>query len=201
MFRQLLYPFLPYRSFAYPILVLSAIVVPCWLAFRLYRHRAGRQPLSFHREILLLLFVVYLAALAAATLSPNRSSRLRAEGTGGIELRPTLAALTCSSTTARAAAGGQAFCARNAAGNVALFFPFGILVPLLRRRLRFWTGIRIAIALSFGIELVQYLSSSWGSYRAADVNDLVLNVVGASLGFGVVYMLRRGEFEAPNDRR
>ena len=190
MLRHLIYPFLPYRSFVFPILVLSSIVVPCWLVFRLYRHRTGGHPLSFPREILLLTFVVYLSALAAVTLSPNRSSRLRAEGTGGMELRPSLASLTCSSTFLPRGSSARAFCLHNARGNVMLFFPLGILIPLVWRHLRFWRGIQIAIALSFSIELLQYLSSAWGSYRSADVNDVILNVLGACLGLALVSLLR-----------
>lgn len=88
MLRQLVYLFLPYRSFAFPILVLSAIVVPCWLVFRLYRFRTGGHTLSFPREILLLTVVLYLVGLAAATLTPNRSSRLLAEGRGELNSVP-----------------------------------------------------------------------------------------------------------------
>src|SRR5258708_8440163 len=99
MLRHLIYPLLPYRSFAFPILVLSLIVVPCWLVFRLYRLRTPGHPLSFRREILLLTFVVYLSGLAAVTLEPSRSSRARVEATDGIELRPNLASLTCSSAS------------------------------------------------------------------------------------------------------
>lgn len=190
MLRQLIYPFLPYRSFASPIFVLSLIVVPCWLVFRLYRHRTGGHPLSFHREILLLTFVLYLAGVAAVTLTPNRSSRLRAEGKGGIELHPKLASLTCSSALLPRGSTARAFCVRNARGNLLLFFPLGILIPLVWRRLSFWTGIRIAIGLSFSIELLQYLSSPWGSYRSADVNDVILNVLGACLGLALVCLLR-----------
>lgn len=189
-FPQLAYPFLPYRSLAYPILVLSSIVVPGWLVFRLYRHRTGGHGLSFQREFLLLTCVLYLSGLAAVTLAPNRSSRLRAEGRGGIELHPRLASLTCSSARLPSGSTARAFCVRNARGNVLLFFPLGILIPLVWRRLRFWRGILIAIALSVSIELVQYLSSAWGSYRAADVNDVILNVVGAGLGLALVSILR-----------
>lgn len=71
-----------------------------------------------------------------------------------------------------------------------LFVPLGILIPLVWRRLRFWQGISIAIALSFSIELLQYLSSALGSYRAADVNDVILNVLGACLGLALVSLLR-----------
>jgi glycopeptide antibiotics resistance protein len=189
MLRQLIYPFLPYRSFAFPILVVSLIVVPCWLVFRLYRHRTGGHPLSFHREILLLTFVVYLSGLAAATLIPNHNSRLAAEAAVGIDLHPNLASLTCSSAILPRGSTARAFCVRNARGNVMLFFPLGILIPLVWRRLRFWRGIQIAIALSSSIELVQYLSRAW-SNRSADVNDVVLNVLGASLGLVLVSLLR-----------
>jgi glycopeptide antibiotics resistance protein len=187
---RFLYPLLPYRSFVFPILVLSSIVVPCWLVFRLYRNRAHGHPLSLPREILLLTFVIYLAGVGAATLTPNRSSRLVAAGTGGIEMRPNLTSLTCSSAILPAGSSVPRFCAHNARGNVALFFPLGILIPLLWTRLRFRHGVLIAIALSLGIEVVQYLSSAWGSYRSADVNDVILNVAGACLGLALVYLLR-----------
>ena len=190
MLRQLLYPFLPYRSMVFPILVLWLIVAPCWLAYRVYRHRTQGHPLSLRRESLLLVFVLYLAGLASATLTPNRSSRMLADGTGAVELRPSLTSLTCSTATVPPGSRARGFCVRNARGNVLLFFPLGILLPLVSTQVRFWRGMQVAMALSFGIELVQYLSSAWGSYRAADVNDFILNVVGASLGLAVVFLVR-----------
>ena len=189
MFRHLLYPFLPYRSFFFPFLVMSAIAVPCWLVFRLYRLRTPGHGLSFHREILLLTFVVYLSGLATATLLPNHNSRLAAEAAMGIDIHPNLASLTCSSAILPRGSTARAFCVHNARGNVMLFFPLGILIPLVWRHLRFWRGIQIAIALSVSIELVQYLSRAW-SNRSADVNDVILNGLGACLGLGLVFLLR-----------
>jgi glycopeptide antibiotics resistance protein len=189
MIPKFLFPFLPYRSFFFPFLVLSAIAVPCWLVFRLYRLRTPGHRLSFHREILLLTFVVYLSGLATATLLPNHNSRLAAEAAVGIDLHPNLASLTCSSATLPRGSTARAFCVHNARGNVMLFSPLGILIPLVWRRLRFWRGIQIAIALSSSIELVQYLSRAWIN-RSADVNDVVLNVFGASLGLALVFLLR-----------
>jgi len=190
MLRELFYLFLPYRSYFYPFLVLSAIAVPCWLAVRLYRLRGSAHRVSLRREVLLLTFVVYLVGLAIATLTPNRSSRLAAEGRGGIELSPTLSSLTCSSAKLPRGSTAQAFCVHYARANLALFFPLGILLPLLWTRIRFWKGLQVAIALSVTIELIQYLSSAWGSYRAADINDVILNVVGACLGLALVSLLR-----------
>jgi glycopeptide antibiotics resistance protein len=186
---KFLYPFLPYRSFAFPFLVLSAIAVPCWLVFRLYRRRTPGHRLSFHREILLLTVVVYLSGLATATLTPSHSSRFRAEATVGIDLHPNLASLTCSSANLPSGSTARAFCVRNARGNVMLFFPLGILLPLVWRHLRFWRVMQIAIALSISIELVQYLSRAWIN-RTADVNDVILNGLGACLGLVLVSLLR-----------
>ena len=189
MIPKFLFPLLPYRSFAFPFLVLSAITVPCWLVFRLYRLRTPGHRLSFHREILLLTFVVYLSGLASATLLPNHNSRSAAEAAMGIDLHPNLASLTCSSATLPRGSTARAFCLHNTRGNVMLFFPLGILIPLVWRHLRFWSGIQIAIALSSSIELVQYLSRGWIN-RSADVNDVILNVFGASLGLALVFLLR-----------
>ena len=201
MFRHLLYPFLPYRSMLVPILVMSAIAVPCWLVFRLYRLRTSGQRVSFARELLLLVFVVYLSGLAAVTLEPNHPSRAVAETMVPVELQPDLASLTCSSALLPPGSTAQGFCVRNARGNLLLFIPLGILLPLIWRRLRFWKGLQIAIAVSCSIELLQYVSRTWGSYRTADVNDFILNVLGAGLGLGLVTLLRLRQSTRPTTQR
>jgi len=189
MIPRFLFPLLPYRSFLYPFLVVTAIVAPCWLIFRLYRHRTRRDRFSLSREILLLAFVVYLSCLAVATLIPNHNSRSAANAAMGIDLLPSLASLTCSSASLPRGSPAQSFCVLNAKGNLILFFPLGILIPLVWTRLRFWRVIEIAAALSISIEMVQYLSRAW-SNRSVDVNDVILNVIGACLGLALVSVLR-----------
>lgn len=179
-----------FRAYAFPFLILSVIALPCWGVFRLYRRRISGHPLSSRREILLLAFVLYLLGLAAITLSPNPNSRLRAEATAGFELRPNLAALTCSSATLPSASNSRAHCMQNAVGNVLLFVPLGFLIPLVWSRLRFWRAVQIAIDLSVSVELVQYLSRVWGSYRSTDINDVILNGLGACFGLVLVSLLR-----------
>jgi glycopeptide antibiotics resistance protein len=186
---RFLFPLLPYRSFFFPFLVLSAITVPCWLVFRLYRRRDREHATPVLREMVLLIFVIYLTGLAVATLIPNRNSRRVAETALGIDLQPRLASLTCSSATLRKGSTAQAFCVHNARGNVMLFFPLGILIPLIWTRLRFWRVMQIAAALSISIEIIQYFSKAW-SNRSIDVNDVILNVAGAFLGLIIVSVLR-----------
>jgi glycopeptide antibiotics resistance protein len=202
MIPRILYPFLRYRGaveqLGPPFLVLCAIALPCWWAYRRNRARAGR-PLSSRREILLLTALVYLLGLATLTLAPAhasnaRAAQLRAQPAAGIELQPNMASLTCSPGNRASVSNNRAFCRDNAAGNILLFIPLGVLLPLVFRRLRFWQGMLIAIALSCSIELAQYFTRAWGSNRSADVNDVILNSVGALLGLAIVYLprLRQG---------
>lgn len=189
MFRQLLYPLLPYRSFFAPFLLLTLVIVPCWMLFRIYRLRStGRRP-SLWREIVLLGFIVYLAGLGMATLSPNRASRVEPEPVARIDPYPSLTSLTCSTGSVPAGSTARSFCVRNARGNVALFFPLGILIPLVWTHVGFLRALMFAIGTSIGIEVAQYLSSGWGN-RLADVNDVILNGVGALLGLAVVFLIR-----------
>jgi glycopeptide antibiotics resistance protein len=190
MIPRFMYPLLPFRSIVEPFVVVSAIAVPCWLFVRLYRARRPGYHRSFRREIVLLTFVVYLSGVAAATLEPNRPSRSVAESMLGVQLRPDPASLTCSASTLPAGSAARAFCVRNARGNVALFVPLGLLLPLIRSGLRFRSGLLIALALSCGIELLQYVSRAWGSYRSVDVNDVILNVVGTGLGLALASLFR-----------
>jgi glycopeptide antibiotics resistance protein len=69
-------------------------------------------------------------------------------------------------------------------GNVLLFAPFGFLLPLLVPAVRRWWRVLAAGAgLSLLIELYQI---AWPSVRRADVNDLLMNALGALLGFAAL---------------
>lgn len=73
----------------------------------------------------------------------------------------------------------------NFIGNLGVFAPFGGLLPVVRRgttvrQVAFW-----GLLLSAGIELIQYDSGR----RVADVDDVMLNVAGGLIGYGVFWIL------------
>ena len=80
-------------------------------------------------------------------------------------------------------------------GNIVAFVPFGILLPLAFRRLSIVGGFALAVALSVGIELGQLAISTYlgYAYRSTDIDDVILNVAGATLGLLVVGFLRLGQ--------
>ena len=73
-------------------------------------------------------------------------------------------------------------------GNLIMLFPLGIYLPLLYRKLRRLSGFFAVLFLSFiisvGIEGLQLATS----YRSTDVDDVILNTMGACLGF-LIYQL------------
>ena len=75
----------------------------------------------------------------------------------------------------------------NLIGNTMVLFPFGFLIPLWRQKK---TGVvRIAcyaLILSLGLELLQLVTR----VGVFDVDDLLLNISGAVLGYEVYHFLK-----------
>ena len=76
----------------------------------------------------------------------------------------------------------------NIVGNVALFIPTGILLPILYPHLRsFRKTVLIGAGISLAIELIQLLFPN----STSDVDDLLLNTLGVVLGWGIYSLFRR----------
>lgn len=67
-------------------------------------------------------------------------------------------------------------------GNILLFVPLGALLPLVLSRLRLVGVVAIAFGVSLFVETAQYWLATG---RMADINDLILNIMGAVGGFFV----------------
>jgi glycopeptide antibiotics resistance protein len=81
------------------------------------------------------------------------------------------------------------FWLRNLVGNLLLLLPLGLVGPIVFPWMdRWWRLLLAAVALSLAIEITQL----WVPDRSADVDDLLLNVVGALLGYALLSALRLG---------
>ena len=77
-------------------------------------------------------------------------------------------------------------------GNVLLFAPLGFLLPLLIPAIcRWWQALAVGASVSLLIELYQL---AWPGTRKTSVNDLLMNALGAVLGFAALQLTgyRRG---------
>lgn len=74
----------------------------------------------------------------------------------------------------------------NLVGNVLLFLPFGYLLPCVLNKIGFLGTMMTAIVLSLVIECTQ-LFTKLGTF---DVDDIILNVFGALLGYILFTIIR-----------
>ncbi len=75
-------------------------------------------------------------------------------------------------------------------GNVLLFAPLGFLLPLLFPAVRrWWQTLAVGAGVSLAIELYQL---TWPGVRKADVNDVLMNAVGALLGLVALRVTESG---------
>jgi glycopeptide antibiotics resistance protein len=133
-------------------------------------------------------FTVYVILVDLLTLAPPPLSR--SNGLFGANIVPVIYSIRCfvpnpgqPSTTA--------FCLRTITGNLVMFVPLGIMLPLLSER---WASAKVvltaALMASVSIELLQYAERWLGSPRWSDIDDVLLNVTGALLGYGLVRLAR-----------
>jgi len=76
---------------------------------------------------------------------------------------------------------------RQLAGNVVLFVPFGALLPVMTARFRTPAPLLLAAATaSASIEILQLVLALIGlASRSFDVDDVILNTVGALVGWAI----------------
>ena len=75
----------------------------------------------------------------------------------------------------------------NIIGNVTVFIPTGIILPILYWKLNsFWKVVGMGALISLAIEIIQLLIST----RASDIDDLILNTLGVAIGYGIYALIR-----------
>ena len=74
------------------------------------------------------------------------------------------------------------FAVVNLVGNVAMFIPFGAFLPALWWKMRrAWKSLSVAVLIIALVEALQLITLR----GKCDVDDLLLNFVGVSLGYGL----------------
>lgn len=76
----------------------------------------------------------------------------------------------------------------NVLGSIALFVPLGVIMPFFFEKLgKLWRCAAASLGVSFVIELLQ-LVLRCGSF---DIDDMILNVVGAAVGYAIFFALKK----------
>ena len=86
----------------------------------------------------------------------------------------------------------------NLLGNVLAFVPFGMILPMLTPKCRnFFHIVLLGFDFSLFVETIQLISKV-GSF---DVDDLILNTLGAALGYQAYRLIRRYYRRKHDDRK
>ena len=139
-----------------------------------------------------MLLALYLGWIVGATLFPlPLHGQTGSEGLAATLNHPNLVPLATIRETL--ALPGLWPRVRLLGGNVLVFAPFGLLVPIIWPRLAGFLSILAAgLLFSLAIELSQLgislLLGAW--YRMSDVDDVLLNVCGVLLGWAAFRLLR-----------
>ncbi|MBO7673772.1 MAG: VanZ family protein [Atopobiaceae bacterium] len=170
-----------------PFIVFEAAFVAAWLLVRIALC-ARRGRVDWHRELLSLLMLVNVVAILRFTMFPF-------DTVGGhvqplpfdlalafpprLNLVPFAEFFTYDSTRDMLV---------NVVGNCVMFVPTGIVLPIVYPKLDSLAKVvGVCALISLAIELVQLPFHT----RVTDVNDLMLNVAGGAIGYGL-YALFRG---------
>lgn len=145
----------------WPMLTIFLVVI---ISIRLTSIRVNNEKFVFYREFLNLIFVIY------ALLLYHLLTNTELNKTSGFNLIPFTEIL-------RYEFGTYGFY-WNVLGNIALFIPYGYFVSGYVNANKVSHILWVSLITSATVEFVQYFIG-----RSFDVDDILLNVVGAIIGF------------------
>lgn len=173
------------------IIFLIAGTLPFWIASRIiiYVSRKKRnEQRQIRTEFILTTFFVYLIFVAAMTVIPTRMSSFINPNFDDLNFIPILNSIKGILPDET----GKPIYLVNIIGNIVLFIPLGILLPLASKRFHSLTPLLVfAFSLSLSIEVIQFFSRFLGNFRVVDIDDILLNTLGAFIGFCVLCLCQR----------
>lgn len=167
---------------------LALALFGCLFFWRMNRLKRNGLQSSFWREIALAVFWMYCGGMAVLTLTPTWVVSSLVDvfhgyswnaahypffsiGTINLQLFQTFAA--------------DSWSLYNIAGNLIMFLPFGFFAALLWRGSTWKRALIVAFGITVTIEFCQLVVG-----RAFDVDDLLLNIIGTMMGYGLWLLFR-----------
>lgn len=144
----------------WPMLTLFIAII---LVLKITKVIINNDKFTFYKEFYNLLFIIYVLLLYFLLLSTENAA-------SGINFIP-------FKEMTRYNIGSKAFF-YNVIGNIVLFIPFGYFVSDYLKGKKIHHILIPSVLISLTAELIQYKIG-----RAFDIDDIILNVIGAILGF------------------
>jgi glycopeptide antibiotics resistance protein len=180
------------NQFLHPAFIIFGVTLPLWIVYRLIANAYNKKhhkPFSFKQELVLFVFYVYITSVLIITVVPVAMSRKVDSTVDRTNLTPVI---NSAKHFEKAQAANNSIETKhlleNTVGNLVLFIPLGILLPLVAKKIDSAKKIiLVSFIFSACIELTQFIWRYFGIYRTADIDDIILNTAGGFLGFVLVY--------------
>ncbi len=159
----------------WPMLTLFIVII---MISRISFIIINKEKVVLYKDIFILLSILYLLMLYFMLLSTDFSI-------SGVNLY-------LFREMTRYSIGSKAF-VYNVIGNIALFVPFGFILSYFIKAKKIRHVVIPSFIVSLSAELIQYQIG-----RAFDVDDILLNTIGALIGFMVYISLREIKYKLPD---
>ena len=175
------------------------IILPVIIVIRIFQIIKSEKKTRVFRELGIILFFMFLTGLLSQTILPAVSNqggtiKLINGDHQAINLEP-FRVISETYNAIKYLNLWQPFLI-NFVGNIVMFIPIGVLLPLLWKKFdRAWRTIGTGFLLSVCIELLQL-----PQMRSSDVDDLWLNTLGASFGY-ILYKKFPNNFKKSFNRK
>lgn len=151
----------------WPTLFISLVLL---VSIRISYLIKNKVKFVFHREISLLLFVLYILCLFQVVTSQDINTL------GGDNFTPFVEIF-------RYKIGSRLF-VKNIVGNVVMFIPYGFFAGKYASKKNFFLSLFLVLLASISIECTQLAIG-----RVFDVDDIILNVIGGVIGYFIYVIL------------
>ncbi len=175
------------------------IILPVIIVIRIFQIIKSEKKTRVFRELGIILFFMFLTGLLSQTILPAVSIqggtiKLINGDHQAINLEPFRVISETYNAIKYLNLWQPLFI--NFVGNIVMFIPIGVLLPLLWKKFdRAWRTIGTGFLLSVCIELLQL-----PQMRSSDVDDLWLNTLGASFGY-ILYKKFPNNFKKSFNRK
>lgn len=145
------------------------------------------RKMSKEKIITVCIFIVYLTLVACITLFPILYDE-KVEYWGDITWYNFIPFGTISNMFS----GGLNITAIvQIAGNVCMSVPYGIFVMIFIKNKKWWKLLILAFIFTISIEALQFVIGTVidNMYRTIDIDDVILNALGAYIGYGLYKIL------------
>ena len=159
-------------EFTWPMMLISILIVS---SLRIAYIVKNKQPFVFYREAFQLIFLIYILCLFQIVTFEDPSLSLTDEHFNLIPFQE----------IGRYSIGSRLFF-KNVIGNLVLFVPYGFFVGYYTKIDKWIPAFFMILFASMSIESTQLIIG-----RIFDIDDIILNIIGGMLGYGVYFILQK----------